>query len=267
MISADGWFDWAERDPGPADKRYSAPCLSSGVVLHSAVGFYPGWRSRLDSKERDPNDPSRYSAYAAASVTGWVAYGGALIQHYPIDVSCWASGNGHANIAFNAFEHDGGYPNESEPLREAQIATDLRIIRELSALKGWTFNRGAPDVRTAWEHHECVEVWGGGSTSCPDNRIPWDEIARRLGVGAAKEEDMADFIGWFCWAKTPREQARKPFRSYRILIGPDGPYKVHDADAAHFNAMTAVGQHLQEKDLATLKAIPSAPGTPEPDAG
>src|SRR3990167_8044139 len=189
MITADGYFDWARRDPGPSEKQYTAPCMSQGVINHSAVGYYNGWRSRLDDMSKDAN--GRFTPYAAASVTGWVEKDGTLIQHYPITASCWASGNGIANIAFNAFEHAGGPPgNESEPLTLGQKATDLRIIRDLMAHKKLTEVRRlttlaqgqAPPGTAFWlgEHNEAVTLWGGSPTACPSKRIPWAEYLPAL---------------------------------------------------------------------------------------
>ena len=189
MITEQGWFSWARRDPGPSDKVYTAPCLSQGVIFHSAVGYYNGWRTRLDSTARLPN--GRYTDYAAASVTGWVEKDGTLIQHYPITASCWASGNAISNIAFNAFEHAGGPPgNESEPLTLGQKGADLRIVRDLMAHKKLTKVRRITEL-VPWsavlasifwlgEHNEAVTLWGGGQTACPSKRIPWAEYLAAL---------------------------------------------------------------------------------------
>ncbi len=180
----DGWLDWATRIPGPSDKRYSQPNAAVGYVPHSAVGFYAGWESRLFSTERDPDNPARYSRYAAASVHGWIAYDGSVIQHYPFTVSCWASGNRHANTNFVAFENEGGPPgDESERLTAKQIAANVRIIRELSAWQGWKASRPksrSDNTATLYEHNECVRLWGGGATACPSQRIPWDDILAHL---------------------------------------------------------------------------------------
>src|SRR3990167_3451057 len=188
MIDNQGWFDWAVKAPGPPDKKYTELNISQGIVFHSAVGYYGGWASRLFSTERDINNPTRYSRYAAASVTGWIGYDGKLTQHYPINISCWASGNRYANTHFNAFEEEGGYNPVNEPLREAQIITSVRIIRELSSFKGWTFKRLPLLERTGWEHNECVTIWGGSFTACPSSRIPWNEFSRRLEGNMADDE-------------------------------------------------------------------------------
>lgn len=134
MITADGWLDWALRVPGPADKCYSQPCQSMGYVPHSAVGYYQGWLGRLFSTARLPN--GRYTKYAAASVTGFIRYSGIVIQHYPLGVSCWASGNRHANVKFNAFENEGGWLDHDEPLTVPQIEANIRIIKDMMIWKG-----------------------------------------------------------------------------------------------------------------------------------
>lgn len=184
-ITPDGWLDWAQRDPGPPDKRYPQANAAIGYVPHSAVGYYPGWRSRLFSTERDPQNPGRYSRYAAASVHGWIETDGSVIQHYSFTASCWASGNAHANTSFAAFENAGGPPgNESQPLTDAQVAANVRIIRELAARGGWAPRRprSAGDrSATLYEHHECVTLWGGDPTACPSGRIPWARILAELG--------------------------------------------------------------------------------------
>ena len=70
-ITADGWFDWMRREPGPPDKVYSETNRVDFYVAHSAVGYYGGWSSRLFSRERDA--AGRYTAYAAVSAHGWIA--------------------------------------------------------------------------------------------------------------------------------------------------------------------------------------------------
>ena len=191
---ADGWLDWATRMPGPPDKRYSQPNAAVGYVPHSAVGFYAGWVSRLFSTERDPDNPARYSRYAAASVHGWIAYDGSVIQHYPFTVSCWASGNRHANTNFVAFENEGGPPwDESERLTQEQVLTNALIIQELARWPaqrlgndprpGWTPRRPAShsdEGATLYEHNGCVRIWGGDATACPSKRIPWLRMLRAL---------------------------------------------------------------------------------------
>ena len=186
MITADGWLDWADREPGPPDKVYSTVNSAIGYVPHSAVGYYGGWTSRLFSTERGPD--GRYTRAAAASVHGWIAYDGRVIQHYPFTASCWASGSEYPNTHLIAFENEGGYDPVDEPLTPAQIGANVRIIRELAAWKGWPDIRRPRDAAdlTAqlYEHRECNR-WGSEPTACPSGRIPWAAILGELSGSAA----------------------------------------------------------------------------------
>lgn len=205
MITVDGWFDWMDRDPGPADKTYSAPCASEIVVFHDAVGYYPGWMSRLKSTARDAH--GRYTPYAAASVTGWLPYKAGVkpIQHYPIGKSCWASGSYFLNVYGNAFENESspGYgtwdPHNPPPQSDWQVECAARIERDLSEHFGrpagyWRRPVSAADMEaTEYEHRETIR-WGGLYSSCPNGRIRWADIAARRD---GQEDDM-----------TPEQDAR-----------------------------------------------------------
>ena len=177
MITSDGWLDWAERVPGPADKVYAQPNTIEGYVPHSAVGYYSGWSARLFSTDRRPD--GRYTSYAAASVHGWIGYDGSVIQHYPFTASCWASDSIYPNTHFVAFENEGGFRPENEPLRPAQLAANVRIITELRTRYGWHSCRRPTDEQDVsaqlYEHNECTR-WGSAATSCPSSRIPWDIV-------------------------------------------------------------------------------------------
>ena len=190
MAIVDGWLDWAAKIPGPVEKQYSQPNSAMGYVPHSAVGFYGGWESRLFDMSRDP-DTGQFTKYAAASVHGWIAYDGAVTQHYPFTASCWASGNFHANTNFVAFENEGGYSPHNEPLTPQQESANVRVIQELSAWRGWTPSRPADandKTATLYEHNECVTLWGGGSTSCWSHRGDWTAIMAAF----QEEDDMFD---------------------------------------------------------------------------
>lgn len=184
MIDDQGWLDWAIRTPGPADKVYSAPNACQGYIPHSMVGYLGGWYSRLFSTERDA--AGRYTDYAAASVHCSILLDGTVVQHYPFTASCWGSGSRYANTMFIAVENEGGYDPVDEPLREPQIVSSLRIVRDLSAWKGWSPRRPTgPDDLTAtlYEHRECVR-FGSPSTACPSNRM--DGLWKRM----LEEESM-----------------------------------------------------------------------------
>jgi len=188
MILPDGWFDWAERDPGPPDKRYTELCISEGVVFHSAVGYYRGWLSRLFSAERLPN--GRYSNYAAASVTGFILFNGALKQHYPVNISCWASGSRYPNTHFNSFEQEGGYPDNRQPWTVQQTETAIRVTKEIAVARQWTPRRpNSPQdvLATLYEHNECVR-WGSAFTACPSGRDNWDAILRSFAMPTPEDQ-------------------------------------------------------------------------------
>lgn len=193
MVGADGWLDWAERVPGPADKVYGVPNAGIGYIPHSAVGYYSGWASRLFSADRLANGD--YSVYAAVSCHGWIAYDGTVKQHYPFTASCWASGSRYPNTHFIAFENEGGFRPVDEPLTEAQVASNVRIIRELAAWRGWGgFRRPSHALDTAanlYEHRECVR-WGSAPTACPSGRIPWARILAGLADEPLAAAEAAD---------------------------------------------------------------------------
>jgi LysM repeat protein len=188
MITQDGWLDWAVRVPGPPDKVHSAPNKGLGYVPHSAVGYYGGWAPRLFSQDRRPD--GRYTAYAAASVHGWIAYDGSVTQHYPFTASCWASGSEYPNTHFVAFENEGGYDPQDEPLTPAQIETNVRIIRELAKWRKWAGFRRPSDASDTtanlYEHCEC-QRFGSAPTACPSHRIPWDQIMALLNGETAPQ--------------------------------------------------------------------------------
>jgi nucleoid-associated protein YgaU len=193
VITEDGWLDWAVRVPGPPDKVSSGTNPAMGYVPHSAVGFYGGWADRLFSTDRRPD--GRYTPYAAASVHGWIAYNGAVTQHYPFTASCWASGSTFPNSNFVAFENEGGFDPHDEPLTPAQISANARIIRELAAWRGWTGLRRPKNEHDTsgnlYEHCECVR-WGSLPTACPSKRIPWDDILAEVDGGSVpKPEPVA----------------------------------------------------------------------------
>ena len=51
-ISKDGWFDWAERVPGPANKLYADINTGAGIACHSMEGWYAGSLAELMKPER-----------------------------------------------------------------------------------------------------------------------------------------------------------------------------------------------------------------------
>ncbi len=233
----DGWLDWTQRVPGPDDKRYPERNAIAGIVAHSMVGAYAGAASRLFSTERDAD--RTYTEDAAASWHFSVLQSGIVLQHYPLDASCWASGSRDANTRFVAVEAEGGGPgNEREPLTDAQLEAWVRIVRDVSALAGWRPARPHDDrdlAVTLWEHREMTR-FGAAPTACPSGRIPWAEIMRR-----------SERVGQVMWV---RLNGQAPFWRERVLtqtadgvirLDIDFPQLPSDASAADLEVFLKPG--------------------------
>lgn len=165
MLTADGWFDFAERMPGPADKIWPDANLNQGVVFHSAVGSLQG----VINIVLGPTSNYR-------SVTGVIGYDGRFVQFYPVTASPWANGSHDTNRRFLGFEHEGGVDTPatvSEPLTDAQVAVDVRILKDLAAYKGVGVDYWKRPS-TLVEHREIFP------TACPSGRIRWDDILAGL---------------------------------------------------------------------------------------
>jgi len=218
-LSPDGWFDWCERVPGPADKVYSDRNSVKMYLPHSAVGYYGGWEGRLFSSARDAQ--GRYTDYAAASVHLWLPQASTEKpkQHYPIWASCWASGSRYPNTMGVAAENEGGFDPTNEPLTDWQVECNVRAIRELAALRQWLTVRRPIDENDVgaqlYEHGECIR-WGSGSTSCPSNRIPWTTIIQRLEADMATLT-YAEFLEFF--KKAMKEQKLEPLNDAGVPQG------------------------------------------------
>ncbi len=211
MLTGDGWFDWMDRVPGPPDKVYAKRNTAQIYLPHSAVGYYPGWASRLFSNERTGTClhggvhlplGGDYTSYAAASVTGWIPFSGPVIQHYSIFDSCWASGSWYPNTNGIAFENEGGAPgNFMQPLNPYQIEVNTRIALDLQTYhvsRGSTLwvhprrpNSATDLMAQLYEHGECTR-WGSSPTACPSERLRnvWPLILAALNE--QEPEDMPD---------------------------------------------------------------------------
>jgi len=168
MLSADGWFHFADRRwIGPVGKYYTEVNGQHGIVFHSAEGGLPALIGELMKPDRQ------------ASWCGSIDKDGTLYQHYATQRSCWTSGNKKANTSFYAFEAVG---RRGEPLTKQQEDTVLRIIEDGAAAGGWKPERKV----TIWEHNEVATIAkpNAGPTACPSNR--YDAVWARL-----EEEDMA----------------------------------------------------------------------------
>lgn len=179
MLTADGWFDWAARDPGPPEKVNGGRNTLRGVVPHSAEGYWPQLRVELWK-------PERRASWAASNLAD-----GRFVQHYPVYAQTWTSGARYPNDNFFAFENEGV---AGVALTDLQVANIVRVVAELSELGGWTPERptSAADLgATLYEHRECVR-WGADPTACPSGRIPWERILEEV-MGPTKEEFGALF--------------------------------------------------------------------------
>lgn len=181
-ITADGWFDWAIRDPGYPGGVNGGVNPVKGIVPHSAEGDFLSLEHLHDFHwSRATAPPNQRASWGATVLTD-----GYLVQHYPIYAQTWTSGCAYLNNNFFAWENEG---RAGQPLTDGQNATNIRMIRELSALKGWKLRRpinSADKNATAYEHNESVR-FGGAATACPSGRIPWSLYLAALGEDVMKE--------------------------------------------------------------------------------
>lgn len=185
----DGWLDKAIKLPGRVPvfdgKSGFNPGTNGvrGLIFHSAEGWAT---TMLDAR-------SQWGYYSAEFPWHFSnLLDGRLFQHYPLTLRCW---HGSAfNQDYCGIEHEGvsPHPGKGPLLNAAQIENDRLIIAEVSAWKGWRPKRPlyVTDLTaTLYEHKETV-WFGGTSTSCPNNRIPWDLILQP----AQEDDDM--FTRW-----------------------------------------------------------------------
>lgn len=182
----DGWLDWAERWPGPADKVYSAPNSCEGIVCHSMEGYGTGGiTGRMMSTARQPD--GSYTPMAQASWTFSLMRDGRMYQHYPVTASPWASGNRRANTSLWPVEAEGV---RGVPLSPEQASAMLRLAEEFEAYTGRRATR-EPGRRTVWQHNE---VWNwsspnAGPTACPSGRYDqFFELLESRGSDMKPEE-------------------------------------------------------------------------------
>lgn len=171
MIDSHGWFDWMIRDPGPLTKTNGGINTVEMCIPHSAEGYWPHLQTLLHSE-------ARRASWMFSNLQD-----GRCFQHYSIYAQVWGSGSGRPNNAGVMWENEGV---AGEPFTQAQTDNCVRIIREVSDLRGWTPRRpnSATDLTaTLYEHRECVR-FGSEATACPSGRVPWTEI-----MGALKQEE------------------------------------------------------------------------------
>jgi len=84
---------------------------------------------------------------------------------------------------------EGGYDPHNEPWTAAQLATGVRIVRELAALKRWTPRHRDDAADTLLRHRQCVRIWGGPPTACDSGRADLRLIAE-LATKNTREDEV-----------------------------------------------------------------------------
>lgn len=170
MAVINGWVDWALRIEGHPQKVYSATNTGTGIALHSIVGSESETDDGVPNRflqDTRPGGIGRFSDYEAASCMFVLRKSGLLIQMYDTSKSTWTSGGPEANTSFMAIELEGGPSgNEREPMTDAQVASFVRLVRDLEAHKGMKFIYG----QNMLQHKEIAKKFGYAATSCASDR-------------------------------------------------------------------------------------------------
>lgn len=179
-ISADGWFDWAVRDPGP-DSRWAAfnhaRTPMDTIVHHSFEGWYNSIAGDGYNVMEDPtrNPTGWHGTICTRNIThkGKTYPPGTLFQHYPVFARLQHANA--ANITGPGFELEGVANMLITP---EQIVTWKRIHADMRAFTGKPYLRrltGSSSLVGLLEHREVP----GSQTGCPSNRyLPlWASIA------------------------------------------------------------------------------------------
>lgn len=192
-----GWLDWAIKLPSYKN-TYEGTNQARGIFFHSAEGY----RQTLLSN----TSPYGFNGNHSWHFTNMLR--GDFYQHHPITDRCWHASA--ANFDYLGMENEGiGDPKKGRPdptLSIPQVNNAVRLIREISAYKGWEPTRPWSSTsidHTLWEHNEVVRI-GGTASACPSGRIPWEEIRMRLTAMPSDNDQilallaLAHFIrnGW-----------------------------------------------------------------------
>lgn len=188
MITADGWIEHPRviklpgRKPVFDGKSGFNPGRNGmkGLVFHSAEGWA---QTMLDPKSQWGYYNAEFPYHFSNLLDG------RLYQHYSMTLRCW---HGSAfNQDYNGIEHEGVSKEAGKGplLNDMQIDNDRFLISECEAAGLWTARRPAKvgDLTASLYEHKETVWFGGTSTSCPNNRIPWDKILQ-----PAQEDDMAN---------------------------------------------------------------------------
>ena len=198
MAIVNGWCDWMERNPAPANKVNPGVNTLEFFYPHSAVA-----RIYVYSRVYDPDEKASWH------ITFYQQAGKLPTQHYPITARCWATGNRNANDRGVAAEFEGGARNAipdgyDEPLTQWQIDCALRFLNDLGAAAGRKYVRVEgvprtsphpvvlpPDGRIV-EHNEAAR-WlpEGKATACPSGRMKRSLYPALLKGDAMTTEELA----------------------------------------------------------------------------
>lgn len=167
------WCPFAVRRDGPAWKVGYSPPLGMtapkrGEIKHSAEGGWAGLYSVLDGTR-------------PASWHFTVGYD-RIEQHYPLNVNTWHGNDTDdddaikANLDTVGVEHLG---KAGEPLDAYQLDATVRLSAWMAQQFGFSRFDRFPVQDGVWTLAEHRQL-GNTPTACPSDRIPWDEVLRRL---------------------------------------------------------------------------------------
>lgn len=188
MITENGWFDWAIKDPGPLARwlAFDLARTPMDAIYHHSL---EGWFNPVSSDGYNVmKDPARHP-------TGWhgtvvkrnIWYPtGTLVQHYPVFARLQHANGG--NIIGPGFETEGV---QAQPLLPEQVATWLRIHADMRAFTGKAYPRIPGNGRIGLCEHR--EAPGGNTTECPSERYAplWAAIANGDDVVSQADFDKA----------------------------------------------------------------------------
>lgn len=196
MIDANGWFSWAKRDPGPANRwaYFGNRRNALAAIYHHSL---EGWFYPVNSNgHNEMKNPDRFPT----AWHGTIDNNGVLWQHYP--VFAWLQASNGGNPFGPAFETEGLF---DMPLNDQQIETWVRIHADMRELTGNDYRRGMGGTRGLVEHREAP----GAQTACPSERYAplWKRIAE--GGDVSKEEVAAMIAESEARMRAEIETARK----------------------------------------------------------
>ena len=183
MITTDGFFDWAIRDPGPPERwaHFDNRRTPMTAITHHSL---EGWFQWIGKGYNAMTDPTRFPTAWHWTVVrfdrvvaGEQVHKGDLVQRYP--VWAWLQHGHSANALGPGGEsEDGGVPGTALRLAPEQEDTWLRIHADMREFTGIDYQR-VPGSRVGLvEHREMTNPPGG--TQCPSDFYNglWERIAK-----------------------------------------------------------------------------------------